>query len=196
MSEPDRSRRRLRSLLKPWQKGLRFVGLTLAAFVLANTAYLLLNRLAVWGGVLREDGRYGQAAQAYRRVLEDFPGDRAAWRELGRTLYLDRRYDEALEALDEVLAIDPEDRIAHYHRMLTLRALGRESEARLAEAAFEHYRIDESAQEMTRAFRQENPGVNLMAQPIHTHVLVSAARGAGASAPSEARRSGGNRDGS
>ncbi|HUG41615.1 MAG TPA: tetratricopeptide repeat protein [Longimicrobiales bacterium] len=125
----------------------------------------------VWGSVLREDGRYPEAAAAYRRVLEDFRDDRAAWRELGRTLYQDQRYDEALEALGGVLAIDPEDRIAHYYRMLSLRAQGREEEARLAEAAFERFRIDESAQELTRAFRELNPGVNLMAQPIHTHEL-------------------------
>lgn len=125
----------------------------------------------VWGSVLREDGRYAEAADAYRRVLEDFPDDRAAWRELGQALYRDQRYDEALEALGGVLAIDPEDRIAHYYRMLSLRALGREEEALVAEGAFERFRIDESAQELTRAFRERNPGVNLMAQPIHTHEL-------------------------
>lgn len=123
----------------------------------------------VWGQVLRDDGRYRDAALAYRRVLRDFPEDRAAWRDLGRVLFLDQRYDEALEALGRVLAIDPEDRAAHYFRMLALRASGREAEA--AGAAFEYYRVDESAQALTRAYRQENPGVNLMAQPIHTHEL-------------------------
>jgi tetratricopeptide (TPR) repeat protein len=126
----------------------------------------------VWGGVLQEDGRYPESAQAFERVLEDFPSDRGAWRQLGRTLYLDRRYEEALHALARVLEIDPEDRVAHYHRMLSLRALGREDEARRAEAAYERYRIDEAAQAVTRAYRAANPGVNLMAQPIHTHELA------------------------
>ncbi|MFQ5678964.1 MAG: tetratricopeptide repeat protein [Gemmatimonadota bacterium] len=125
----------------------------------------------VWGTVLQEDGRYEDAAAAYRRVLEAFPADRAAWRNLGRTLYLDRRYPEALEAFGEVLGIDPEDRVAHYHRMLIYRALGREREAREEEAAYEYYRIDESAQEVTREFRLRHAGVNLMAQRIHTHEL-------------------------
>jgi len=129
----------------------------------------------VWGRVLQEDGRYGRAVRAYRRVLEDFPEDRAAWRNLGRVLYLDGRLDAALGALDRVLEIDPEDRAAHYFRMLTLRAAGREEQARVAEAAFEHYRIDESAQALTREHRARNPGVNLMAQPIHTHELDAAA---------------------
>ena len=125
----------------------------------------------VWAVALQEDGRYEQAVAAYRRVLEVFPGDRATWRNLGRTFYLDQRYEEALEALDRVLEIDPEDRVAHYHRMLSLRALGREAEAEEAAAAYAHYSIDESAQEVTRAFRQRHPGANLMAQRIRTHRL-------------------------
>ncbi len=125
----------------------------------------------VWGVALQEDGRYEQAVAAYRRVLEEFPKDRATWRNLGRTYYLDQRYEEALEALDRVLEIDPEDRVAHYHRMLSLRALGRETDAEEAAAAYAHYSIDESAQEVTRAFRQRNPGANLMAQGIRTHRL-------------------------
>lgn len=126
----------------------------------------------VWGVALQEDGRYEQAVEAYRRVLERFPDDRAAWRNLGRTYYLNGQYDEALNAFARVLQIDPEDRAAHYHRMLCYRALGRNEEADLAAAAAEYYSIDESAQDITRAFRLRNPGANLMAQQIRTHVLT------------------------
>jgi tetratricopeptide (TPR) repeat protein/nitrate/TMAO reductase-like tetraheme cytochrome c subunit len=126
----------------------------------------------IWGTALQEEGRYADAADAYSYVLESFPADRAAWRNLGRTLYLARRYDEALDAFDAVLAIDPEDRVSHYHRMLSLRALGRVDEATLAEAAYERFRIDESAQAVAGGFRAANPGVNLTYQPIHTHDLV------------------------
>jgi len=125
----------------------------------------------VWGVVLQEDGRYEEAALAYRRVLHDFPEDRASWRNLGRVLYLDSLFDEALEALDQVLAIDPEDRIAHYHRMLTLRALDRESEAALAEEAYQYYQIDESAQEVTRQYRLQHPLDNREVLQIHVHPL-------------------------
>jgi hypothetical protein len=55
--------------------------------------------------------------------------------------------------------------------MLALRVSGRTEEAAAAEAAFSHYGIDESAQTLSRAYRDSNPGVNLMAQPIHTHTL-------------------------
>ncbi len=126
----------------------------------------------VWAVALQEEGRYEQAVLAYERVLEEFPGDRAAWRNLGRTFYLLGRYEEALGALERVLAIDPEDRAAHYHRMLSLRALGRDREAELAERAHEYHAVDESAQEITLAFRRRNPGANIMAQSIPTHELV------------------------
>ena len=125
----------------------------------------------VWGRVLQEDGRYSEAVLAYERVLEVFPEDRATWRAMGRTLFLDQQFERALEALAEVLEIDPEDRVAHYNRMLALRALGREAEADRAEAAYLYYGIDESAQEITRTYRARDPGANIMAQPIPTHRL-------------------------
>ena len=40
----------------------------------------------------------------------------------------------------------------------------------------ERYRIDESAQAITGAFLNDDPGVNLMSQPIHTHTLVLGGR--------------------
>ena len=125
----------------------------------------------VWGVVLQEDGRYENAAQAYRRVLRDFPADRATWRNLGRVLYLDGEYQEALEALDKALEIDPEDRIVYYHRMLALRALGRRAEADLAEKAYQYYQIDESAQEVTRSYRLEHEHDNREVLQIHVHPL-------------------------
>ncbi len=126
----------------------------------------------VWGVLRQEDGRYDDAVSAYRRVLEVFPGDRAAWRNLGRSYYLNRQYEDAIGAYDEVLAIDPEDRIAHYHQMLCYRALGRDVEADRAASAYAYYSIDESALEITRNYRLENPGANLMAQKIRTHQIT------------------------
>jgi tetratricopeptide (TPR) repeat protein len=129
----------------------------------------------VWGAVLQEDGRYEEAALAYRRVLEVFPEDRAAWRSLGRTLYLDRDYQDAIESFDRVLELDPEDRVSHYHKMLCYKAVGREAEARVSEAAYEYYSVDETAQALTQTYRLENPGVNLMTQRIRTHQLILSA---------------------
>ncbi|MEZ4700000.1 MAG: tetratricopeptide repeat protein [Rhodothermales bacterium] len=125
----------------------------------------------VWGLVRQEDGLYGDAAAAYRYVLETFPEDRATWRQLGRTYYLDQQYEQSIEAYSEALAIDPEDREAYYHLMLNYRALGDEAQAALAEQAFEYYQIDESASEVARTYRLQNPGANLMVQDIRIHPL-------------------------
>ncbi len=123
----------------------------------------------VWGVALQEEGRYDEAAAAYTRLLQEFPEDRAAWRNLGRVRYLNGQFEGALEALDRVLEIDPEDRTAHYHRMLTLRALGRRKEAAAAERAYLKYQIDESAKEVTRAYLLDHAEDEREAQKIHTH---------------------------
>ncbi|OGG51543.1 MAG: hypothetical protein A3F84_11310 [Candidatus Handelsmanbacteria bacterium RIFCSPLOWO2_12_FULL_64_10] len=121
----------------------------------------------VWGVALQRDGRYEQAAAAYRRVLQDFPEDRASWSNLGRVLYLDGKFTAALDALDRVLKIDPEDRVAHYHRLLALRALGRTEEAARAEEAYLTYQIDESAREATRAYLLKHPEDTRSTQPLY-----------------------------
>ena len=105
-------------------------------------------------------------------MLQDFPDDRAAWMNRGRVLYLNGDYEKALEALDQVLRIDPECRQAHWHRKLALTALGRRDEAAVAQARFEKYQIDESAQKVARAYRDAHPHDNLETQAIHVHQLA------------------------
>ena len=128
----------------------------------------------VWARVRQEDGLYEDAIEAYRYVLETFPNDRAAWRQLGRTYYLDQQHEASIEAYGEALRIDPEDREAHYHLMLNYRALGEAEKAAQSEAAFEFYQIDEAAFETARTYRLTNPGANLMAQEIRIHRLTLA----------------------
>ena len=128
----------------------------------------------VWARVRQEDGLYEDAIAAYRYVLESFPNDRAAWRQLGRTYYLDQQHEASIEAYKEALRIDPEDREAHYHLMLNYRALGESEKAAQFEAAFEFYQIDEAAFETARTYRLTNPGANLMAQDIRIHRLTLA----------------------
>jgi tetratricopeptide (TPR) repeat protein len=125
----------------------------------------------VWGQVLAEDGRYAEAAAAYERVLRTFPEDRATWRELAVAYYRDHQFENSLASGAQVLRIDPEDRIAHYYRMLSLKAIGRCAEAEQARLAYEKYQIDESAQEVTRSLRLDSPAENLEAQAIHVHQL-------------------------
>ena len=131
----------------------------------------------VWARVRQEDGLYEDAIAAYQYVLESFPNDRAAWRQLGRTYYLDQQHQASIDAYTEALGIDPEDREAHYHLMLNYRALGEIEKAAEAEAAFEFYQIDEAAFETARSYRLTNPGANLMAQDIRIHRLTLASPG-------------------
>jgi len=125
-----------------------------------------------WGVLLQEDGRYIEAASAYRRVLQEFPDDRATWRNLGRTYFLDGKFAQSIEAMEEVLTIDSEDRVAHYHIMLCARALEDKERAQSAEAAYLRYKVDESAAEVTRAYRLDQPHDNRETQAIHMHALT------------------------
>jgi tetratricopeptide (TPR) repeat protein len=124
-----------------------------------------------WGVLLQEDGRYVEAASAYKRVLDQFPEDRATWGNLGRTYYLDGKYRQSIEAMTKVLAIDPEDRVAHYHIMLAARAVGDELLAANHEEAYLRYKIDESQAEVTKSYRLKNPHDNLESQSVHVHDL-------------------------
>jgi tetratricopeptide (TPR) repeat protein len=143
-----------------------------------------------WGNALQDDGRYEASAQAFRRVLEEFPNDRATWRSLGRTLYLDGKLDEALSAFERVLQIDPEDRVAHYHRMLILKAQGKTELAAAAEQAYQKYKLDENAPAVTKEYRLAHPYDNRESLRIHVHDLtrpeegLAAERTAQATAPS------------
>ncbi len=126
----------------------------------------------VWGNVLQIDGRYEEAEQAFQRVLQDFPGDRDTMRLLGRTYYLDQKFEQSLAMYLKVLAIDPEDREAHWHRVLNYQALGKTAEAAEARKAFEKYEIDESAQDVTNAFRIKDKDANLETNAVHSHQLA------------------------
>jgi tetratricopeptide (TPR) repeat protein len=130
-----------------------------------------------WGNALSEDGRYDKASEAYRRVLQQFPDDRAAGRNLGRVLYLDGKLPEALEAFERVLHIDPEDRIAHYHRMLILRAQGQSELVPAAERAYQKYKLDENAAQVTREHRLAHPYDNRESLRIHVHDLTRTEEG-------------------
>ncbi|MFQ5495805.1 MAG: tetratricopeptide repeat protein, partial [Phycisphaerae bacterium] len=130
-----------------------------------------------WGVLLQEDGRYVEAASAYRRVLQKFPEDRAAWRKLGRTYYLDGKFAQSIEAMEQVLRIDPEDRVAYYHIMLSAEALHQTERAAVARAAYLRYKIDESALEVTKAYRLKNPHDNLEALALHVHQLSTVSGG-------------------
>jgi tetratricopeptide (TPR) repeat protein len=122
--------------------------------------------------VLRNDGRYDEAADHLRRVLEQYPRDRVALDDLGRTLFLQRKYAEAVKVLESVFAIDPEDLQAHYNLMLCYTGLGDTKQAQEHRARYLRFKADEAAQAITGPYRQLNPEDNNERQAIHEHVSV------------------------
>jgi tetratricopeptide (TPR) repeat protein len=125
----------------------------------------------VWGAAWQADGQYDQAAAAYRRALAEYPRHRASLIGLGRTLYLDGSFEDALGVLDQLLEIEPEHRAAWYHRMLSLRALGRAVQAAEAEAMVEYLQVDESSVRLTQELRLARPELNRMTQSVRTYRL-------------------------
>ncbi|WP_111709928.1 tetratricopeptide repeat protein [Lutibacter citreus] len=125
----------------------------------------------VWARARQEDGLYKDAIAAYKYVLKHFPDDRVARRQLGRTYYLNQQYEESIKMYKSVLDIDPEDREAYYHLSLNYKAIGNDKDAATMNAAFDYYKIDESASEAAQKYRMENSGDNIMAQDIRIHHL-------------------------
>lgn len=79
-------------------------------------------------------GSYGLVHMACRRVQELAPSGADADLAQALIFVLDRRYDRAVDALEKVTAEDPGRAYAHALRGYSLRRLGRDYEAALAEA--------------------------------------------------------------
>ncbi|MGH9492788.1 MAG: tetratricopeptide repeat protein, partial [Terriglobales bacterium] len=124
---------------------------------------------------LRADGEYDKAIEHLRQVLDQYPRDRVARNELGRTLFLQRKYAEAVREFEAVLAIDPEDLQAHYNLMLCYNGLGDTARAEEHQKRYLRFKADESAQAITGAYRRSHPEDNNERQAIHEHESVALA---------------------
>lgn len=120
--------------------------------------------------VLRNDGRYADAAQHLNTVLTQYPRDRVARNDLGRLLFLERRYTDAVQQLQQVLSIDPEDLQAHYNMMLCYQGLGQADLAQREQRLYLRFKADEASQAITGPYRRLHPEDNNERQPIHEHV--------------------------
>jgi len=144
--------------------------------------------------VLKEEGKYGEAAQALKEVLAQYPRDRVVHNELGRVLFLQKRYADAVNEFQQTLAIDPEDLQANYNLMLCYTGLGDEKMANEHKDRYLRFKADEAAQALTGAYRQAHPEDNNERQPIHEHVSVAvgarqSTRGVAADAGTAAKKS-------
>jgi len=122
--------------------------------------------------VLRADGNYDGAIAELRKVLAQYPKDRVALNDLGRTLFLERKYADAVKVLESVLEIDPEDLQAHYNLMLCYGGLGNEKLAKEHEERYLRFKADEASQTITGRYRELHPDDNNERQNIHEHVSV------------------------
>jgi tetratricopeptide (TPR) repeat protein len=122
--------------------------------------------------VLRNQGRYDDAAAHLRTVLEQYPRDRVVHDELGRIYFLQRRYGDAIAEFDATLGIDPEDLEANYNLMLSYTGLGQSDRAAEFQKRYLRFKADESAQTLTGPYLRTHPEDNVERQPIHEHVSV------------------------
>lgn len=122
--------------------------------------------------VLRNDGKYDDAANRLRIVVGQYPRDRVALNDLGRILFLQRRYQDAIQQFQAVLAIDPEDLQAHYNLMLCYNGLGDQKLAHEHQVRYLRFKADESAQALTGNYRLLHPEDNNERQTVHEHVSV------------------------
>ncbi|MGD9719619.1 MAG: tetratricopeptide repeat protein [Pirellulales bacterium] len=78
--------------------------------------------------VLVLQDRLGEALALYERALQLNPGHRQSLFNVGFIRAEQNQLDEALACYDQIVRHDPSDADAHYHRAMTLLALGRASE--------------------------------------------------------------------
>lgn len=133
-----------------------------------------------WGLLLEKSGRFDEAVNAYRRVLQKYPDSRDTWARLGRVYWLMERSEDTVKSFLEVLRIDPEDARAFHHLNLAYKALAaKEKEAKKKEAyvhaaaesekGFNKYKSDENATKVTHKYRRLHPHDNRMSQKIIVH---------------------------
>lgn len=91
----------------------------------AETAQDWINN----GTKLTDQGRYGQALDAYEEALKLNATDVDTWYKKALTLYKSERYDESLTAFEKTTELNPENAKAWYYQGLILDLKGRDDEA-------------------------------------------------------------------
>jgi len=133
--------------------------------------------------VLLAAGRFEEAADAYRSLIERSPDDPALHLNLGYALEHLDRLDEALTSLDRALELEPDLALAHYNRGVVLERLGdREG----AVAAFRAAAQNDDTLSSARTALQRLTGSPLVYAPTTEEQARAAALAAEASG--EARR--------
>ena len=133
--------------------------------------------------VLLAAGRFEEAADAYRSLIERSPDDPALHLNLGYALEHLDRLDEALVSLDRALELKPDLALAHYNRGVVLERLG---DRERAIAAFRAAAQNDDSLSSARTALQRLTGSALVYAPTTEEQARAAALAAEASG--EARR--------
>jgi len=117
--------------------------------------------------LLRDEGKYKSSVEQVRIALKQYPNDRVARNDLGRTYFLMRRYRTAIREFRKVIAIDPEDVEANYNLMLCYNGLGNANRARAFEVRYLRFKANEAEGALTGPYLRAHPNDNNERQPIH-----------------------------
>ncbi len=121
----------------------------------------------------RAAGDFPRALELLGRVARRYPRDVGVRSQIANVLFQQNDLAGAGRELEAVLAVAPHDRAA----LLTLarieRARGNPQKAASYQALFERFKDDETVQNLTRPYLQQNPHDNLERQRGHEHVSTS-----------------------
>jgi tetratricopeptide (TPR) repeat protein len=133
------------------------------------TPYQRARTLFFHAQVLKNYGRYDEAAAMLEQVRQIFPKDRNVLNQLGRVRFLQARFDEAIPAFEQALAVVPEDLTAHYNLMLCYHGKGDAATAKRHQDLYFRFKADESSTQLTGPYMRKHPWDNNEAQTIHEH---------------------------
>jgi Flp pilus assembly protein TadD len=128
---------------------------------------LLASAHYFYASLLRDEGHYAQAISELKFTLQQYPYDRVARNDLGRTLFLERRYTDAIREFKNVIAIDPEDVEANYNLMLCYNGLDDQKRAHQFEVRYLRFKANEAEDALTGPYLRAHPNANNERQPIH-----------------------------
>ena len=87
-------------------------------------------------------GRVEDAHKLFSRAVALQPGHATAQLGLARALIAGRQYEKALDPLEQARRLAPQNEAVLYQKMLALRSLGRQAEARQAQAEFQKLKVE------------------------------------------------------
>ncbi len=109
-------------------------------------------------------GRVEDAHKLFSRAVELQPGHAVAQLGLARALIAGGQYEKALDHLEQAHRLGPQNEAVLYQKMLALRSLGRQAEARQAQAHFQKLKVEK--ERSLTSIRDRLKGGSPLASPV------------------------------